>query len=137
MEFSLIDERSVDSSPKVMVTFPDGYKDSLVLRKNHFDVGDKMEVDEGCNYIGHLEIEKDACVAMTGCFGSDDIEFTIMSRHATGSTGFVWTKEGEIHTVDGDKKVYKYNPEIINGHIIIKRPTIKSTGDPCVAKHTL
>ena len=112
MEFSLLegspwlDERSLDSSPSIKVTFPDGYIDRLVLRKNHFNNGDKMEVDDGCNYVGHLAIEKDACVAMTGCLGSDDIELTIMSSHSAGSTAFVWTKEGEIHTVDVDKKVY-------------------------------
>ena len=42
---------------------------------------------------------------MTGCFGSEDVEVTIMSSHAPGSTGFVWTKEGEIHAVDIDHEV--------------------------------
>ena len=108
MEFSLLDERSLDSTPNIMVTFPDCYNDRLVLRKNHFNDGDKIEFDDGCNYVGHLAIEKDACVAMTGCFGSDDIEFTIMSIHSAGSTAFVWTKKGEIHTVDSDKKVFYF-----------------------------
>ena len=119
MEFSLLDERSLDSIPNIMVTFPDGYNDRLVLRKNHFNHGDKIEVDDGCNYVGHLAIEKDACVAMTGCFGSDDIEFTIMSSHSAGSTAFVWTKEGEIHIVDSDKKVFHIFILLSVGHIVV------------------
>ena len=119
MEFSLLDERSLDSTPNIMVTFPDGYNDRLVLRKNHFNDGDKIEFDDGCNYVGHLAIEKDACVAMTGCFGSDDIEFTIMSSHSAGSTAFVWTKEGEIHTVDSDKKVFYISILLSIGHIVV------------------
>ena len=61
---------------------------------------------------GPLAIEKDACVAMTGCFGSDDIELTIMSSHVIGSTGFVWTKEGIVHAVDVDKKVWYFQVEM-------------------------
>ena len=105
MEFSLLNERSLDSSPSVLVTFPDGYMDRLVLTKNTFNIDDKIEIDDGCNYVGHLAMEKDACVAMTGCFGADDIELTIMSSHVIGSTGFVWTKEGVIHAVDAHEKV--------------------------------
>ena len=62
---------------------------------------------------GPLAIEKDACVAMTGCFGSDDIELTIMSSHVIGSTGFVWTKEGIVHAVDVDKKVWYFVTRIV------------------------
>ena len=58
MSLSLLEERSSDSSPSVLVTFPDGYTDRLVLNKNRFNDGDKMEVDDGCNYIGHLLMEK-------------------------------------------------------------------------------
>ena len=81
--------------------------------KNNFNNGDKIEIDDGCNYFGNLAIEKDACVAMTGCFGSDDIELTIMSSHVIGSTGFVWTKEGIVHAVDVDKKVWYFVTRIV------------------------
>ena len=86
-------------------TFETWHLVAEIYLKNTFNDGDRIEIDDGCNYVGHLAIEKDACVAMTGCFGSDDIELTIMSSHAVGSTGFLWTKEGVIHAVDVNEKV--------------------------------
>ena len=108
MTFSLIEERSKDSPPNVLVTFPDGYTDRLVLRKHYFNEKDRMTDESHCNYIGHLAKETDACVAMTGCLGSDDVELTIMSTHAIGSNGFVWSKEGDIHIVKSNQEVIFY-----------------------------
>ena len=73
MSFHSLDERTEDSSPKIRVTFPDGYIDNLVLWKHYFNDEDRKNSDDHCNYVGHLENEKDACVAMTGCLGSDHI----------------------------------------------------------------
>ena len=70
MRLSLLEERSKDSSPNVLVTFPDGYTDRLVLRKHFFNEKDRMEDESHCNYLGHLAKETDACVAMTGCLGA-------------------------------------------------------------------
>ena len=109
MTFSLIEERSKDSPPNVLVTFPDGYTDRLVLRKHYFNEKDRMTDESHCNYIGHLAKETDACVAMTGCLGSDDVEFTIMSTHALGSNGFVWSKDGDVHMVKSNQKVFFYS----------------------------
>ena len=108
MRFSLLEERSKDSSPNVLVTFPDGYTDRLVLRKHFFNEKDRMEDESHCNYLGHLAKETDACVAMTGCLGSDDVELTIMSTHAIGSNGFVWLKEGDVLMVESDQEVIFY-----------------------------
>ena len=71
MKFFLLDEgvRTQDSIPNVLVTFPDGYTDRLVLSKHYFNEEDRVLDDEDCSYIGHLLKEKDACVAMTGCYG--------------------------------------------------------------------
>ena len=109
MTFSLLEERSKDSSPNVLVTFPDGYTDRLVLRKHYFNEKDRMEDESHCNYIGHLAKETNACVAMTGCLGSDDVAFTIMSTHAVGSNSFVWSKEGDIHIVKPNQEVIFYS----------------------------
>ena len=104
MKFFLLDARSEDSPPNIMVTFPDGYTDRLVLGKHYFNEEDRM-FDKECNYKGYLANERDACVAMTGCIGSDDIEFTIMSKHNVGSTGFVWTKSGDVHMIEMNQNV--------------------------------
>ena len=54
----------------------------------------------GCNYFGSLEKEVDACVAMTGCVGFEDVEFTIMSARTTGLSMFKWTKEGNVEIIE-------------------------------------
>ena len=68
-----------------------------------------MARSEACQYIGHLANEHKACVAMTGCAGSEDIQFfTIMSEHATESPMFKWTKEGNVEIVESPFKVQNY-----------------------------
>jgi hypothetical protein len=75
MKFSLVDiGKSKNGLPRVEVTFSDGYKDKLILKRHYFKEEDRMSdlnKVEGCQYIGHLAKEKNACVAMTGCLGMD------------------------------------------------------------------
>ena len=52
---------------------------------------------EHCVYFGHLANEPEACVAMSGCVGSEDVEFTIFSAQNKDSHMFKWTKEGNVH----------------------------------------
>ena len=70
---------------------------------------DRIGQVEACNYIGHLEKDPEACVAMTGCFGSEDVEFTIMSEHATESPMFKWTKEDTVKIIEHPYLVKKTN----------------------------
>ena len=37
---------------------------------------------------------------MTGCIGSEDIEFTIMSEHTSDSGLYKWTKDGNIENIE-------------------------------------
>jgi len=95
--FTLLDSRS-DAPipiPNIFVTFPDGYSDNLVLNRFYSE----NEAD-GCHFLGHLENEQEACVAMTGCIGSEDIEFTIMSEHAPETNLFKWKIDGNVEVVD-------------------------------------
>ena len=48
MKFFLLDEgiRTQDSIPNVMVTFPDGYTDRLVLSKHYFNEEDRIHDDD-------------------------------------------------------------------------------------------
>ena len=41
--------------------------------------------------------------------GSDNVEFTIMSKHAMDSKSFVWNKNGAIHVIDSDPNVSKHS----------------------------
>ena len=73
ISFTLIEERSNEHHPLIEVTFPDGSSDFLILRK--------YENLDG-HFIGHLENEPSACVAMVN--HPEHTEFTIMSERAIG-----------------------------------------------------
>ena len=106
--FALNEDRSIDGSPSVSITFPDGYSDRLILNRFYANDEAKLTRSENCNFIGHLEGEPEACVAMTGCPGSDDIEFTILSEHSSHST-FKWRKNGKVEHVESPFKVKRLN----------------------------
>ena len=53
-----------------------------------------------CNFIGHLKNEKEACVAVTGCYGSEDMEFTINSKHNTRTNMYILEKSGNLKSVE-------------------------------------
>ena len=97
--FVLNQERSLDGSPSVSITFPDGYTDTMVLSRYYSNENDRLARTENCNFFGHLEGEPDACIALTGCPGSDDLEFTIMSEHSS-DTKFKWNKNGEVQVIE-------------------------------------
>ena len=105
--FDLLEERSLDGSPSVSITFPDGYSDRLILSRFYINEEAKLTRSEDCNFIGHLEGEPGACVAMTGCPGSNDLEFTIMSEHSAHST-FKWLKNGNVEIVESPFKVLTF-----------------------------
>ena len=94
--FVLVEERSSNEAPSIVVTFPDGYQDVLVLSKFYANKQNRIASKERCHYIGHLANELTACVAMTGCVGSQDVQFTILSKHAPKSSTFKWTKDGNV-----------------------------------------
>ena len=98
----MVEERSFNGAPNVAVTFPDGYKDNLELSIFYGNQEDRMSGIERCHYFGHLANEPEACVAMTGCVGYEDVEFTILSTHAATakSSKFRWTKEGNVEIID-------------------------------------
>ena len=51
-------------------------------------------------YLGHLEKEPSACVAMAGCPGVDKVEFTIISENVFDSPAYVWTKDGSVNMIE-------------------------------------
>lgn len=98
--FFLNPERSFDNVPSVLVSFPDGYQDTLKLRQFFTNEKDKdMAESNTCAYIGHLERETGACVAMTGCYGKEDVEFSIASKHSVGSGLYKWTLTGDVEII--------------------------------------
>merc|ERR1712172_358353 len=97
--FVLVEERSSNGEPSIVVTFSDGYQDVLALSKFYANKQNRIAAKERCHYIGHLANELTACVAMTGCVGSQDVQFTILSKHAPNSSTFKWTKDGNVELI--------------------------------------
>jgi len=92
--FALVGDRLDNGQPpQVSITFPNGHTDNLILDRFH------PEKDNIAGYFGHLENEPKACVALTGRIGLEDVEFTINSRHASGSNMYKWKKDGTVEVI--------------------------------------
>ena len=78
-----------DDIPFIDITFSNGVKDSLVLKKSHPSKESQMERTTSCNFFGHLENESTACVSVTGCYGRDDLYFTINSKNSLKNNYYV------------------------------------------------
>ena len=79
ISFTSIEERSNKDHPLIQVTFSDGSSDFLILSK--------YENLDG-HFIGHLENEPKACVAMVN--HPEHSELTIMSDRIGNSTMYKW-----------------------------------------------
>ena len=101
--FSLNQDRSFNGIPSVSITFPDGYTDTMKLSRYYSNENDRLAQTERCHFFGHLEGEPEACIALTGCPGSDDLEFTIMSEHSP-DTMFMWNKNGEVQIIESQAR---------------------------------
>ena len=97
-----------NGTPSVAITFPDGYTDTLVLNHYYYSDEEDINVQAGCHFLGHLANDHDACVAMTGCIGQEDVELTIMSEHASDSGLYKWNKDGTIEIINHPLTVTKF-----------------------------
>ena len=103
-------ERSEDGSPSVSITFPNGYEDTLVLNKFYTNDEEKLEdEDNTCAYIGHLKKDMEACVAMTGCFGQEPVEFSVISDRVEDSGAYVWNLDGTVSVLENPLQVMLTN----------------------------
>ena len=99
--FSLITDRSTnDGSPIVEVTFPNGHSDTMVLSQFVDGIDEPQPESRDCRYNGYLLSDPEACLAMTGCPGLEDVELTILSEHAPGSGMFIWHKNGMVENLE-------------------------------------
>ena len=91
-------DRSSKSIPEIQVTFPNGHRDNLVLHKHYSSKLQKNSTKEYCHYLGHLEKDDQACVAVTGCVG-EEMDFTISSKHNTVTNLYHMDKLGQVHAI--------------------------------------
>jgi len=91
--------------PEVRIIFPDGHEDSLVLNYYYPTEEARMEGKATCNLFGHLKNEPEACVGVSGCYGSEDMHFTINSLHNTQGNGYILKTTGELVMVEDEISV--------------------------------
>ena len=106
-KFSLIGERSIDEVPTIAITFPDGSTDTMVLDKYYSNEDERKAGIQRCNFIGHLAEETGACIGMTGCPESEEVEFTIMSSRLNGSPMYKWNRDGNVEKITDPDMVRK------------------------------
>ena len=94
-----MEDKSWYGTPLIKIEFPDGYTDTLVLKKFYGNDEDKNAKPDWCHYIGHLANESESGVAMTGCVKDEDVEFTILSSHSKACQIFKWTKDGKVEII--------------------------------------
>ena len=99
-QFQLSGTNAETGAPVVDVTFPDGFRDTLMLSYHYSHVDDRSVPKEShCTFFGTMKSEKTACVAMTGCVGSEDVELTLNSKRAGKSNMFLWKRNGNVQLV--------------------------------------
>ena len=92
-------DRTLTSIPEIQIVFPDGHADSLILHRHYVSDLERLESKPNCNYLGHLEKDLQACVAVTGCLGQD-MELTINSKHNSVSNTYLLRKSGKVELID-------------------------------------
>ena len=97
--------RSFGEVPSIDITFTNGVKDSLVLKRFYPTQESRLARTPSCNFVGHLDNEKSACVSLTGCAGSEDLYFTINSRNSGLSNMYILRNNGEVELVESVFKV--------------------------------
>ena len=91
--------------PEVRIIFPDGHEDSLVLNYYYPTEESRTEGKATCNLFGHLKDEPEACVGVSGCYGSEDMHFTINSMHNTKGNSYILKTTGELVMVEDELSV--------------------------------
>ena len=91
--------------PEIGIVFPDGRKDSLVLERHYASPEARIAGEEHCNFFGHLKNDASACVAVTGCYGEEDMEFTINSRDLETNM-YILKKNGNFEAIQSKLKVF-------------------------------
>ena len=97
--------RSLGDVPSIDITFANGVEDTLVLERFYPTEQSRMAKKVSCNFFGHLENERAACVSVTGCPGQDDMHFTINSKNNGLSNMYILKKDGQLEAVQSAFKV--------------------------------
>ena len=92
--------------PNIDIVFPDGHEDTMVLHRHYESPKARMAGELHCNFFGHLKNDPRACVAVTGCLGRENMEFTINSKHSIHTNMYILEKNGNLKLIESKLKVY-------------------------------
>ena len=88
-------------------------------------------ISTGCHYFGQLENDKDSCVAVTGCVGSEDVEITIKSSlHNTSPLGYIWD-------IDGSTREGENNENLHHEHIATEESRSQSKFERVISSRSI
>merc|ERR1712156_842260 len=131
----VLQTRSPDGIPSIDITFLNGVKDSLVLERFYPSEESRMRRNLACNFFGHLENEKSACVSVTGCPGQDDMAFTISSKNNDRHLGYILYKDGHVEMVESafkDERVRSEKLRVSKGSMDSNGFHIDGDGDEMI-----
>ena len=100
-KFIVQQDRSMSDIPNIDIVFPDGHEDRMILKRHYVADDDEDTQELNCNFLGHLEKDKDACLAVTGCPGQN-MEFTIHSTHNIETNKYIMYPSGNVELVRTD-----------------------------------
>ena len=96
VEFEQMEKDSVDDL-QLRVAFPEkGFEDVMHLRRYYLTQKDELERIAKCNFVGHLESNAKASIALTGCPGQDEVKITILSYNPPIRKMFLWKLNDEV-----------------------------------------
>ena len=81
----------------------------MILERYYPSKKSRTKGENHCNYFGHLEFDQEACVSVTGCYGKDNLEFTINSKHSGLNNMFIMTANGNVESVESALNVIMIN----------------------------
>ena len=96
----------MEGIPTINIAFPNGHEDTLILQRFYASPEARIEGEKHCNFFGHLKNEPNACVAVTGCYGKENMEFTINSKHSPYTNMYVLEKDGTLKAIESQFKVF-------------------------------
>ena len=77
----------------------------MILNYYYPNEESKKEGKATCNLFGHLKNEPTACVGVSGCYGLDDMHFTINSLHNSETNAYILKTTGELVMVEDELAV--------------------------------
>ena len=109
-QISVTQVRSSSDIPSIHITFPNGEEDNMILERHYPNQQTRMMGEKHCNYIGHLEKDSESCVAVTGCYGQENLDFSINSNHYGHTLTYRLNTNGDVELI-----------RIVNIHIPIHK----------------